>query len=113
MNQLRSILLIIALGFLFTPMSDTQALLEEFVLAQAEDAANLDFIPNSLFSITLPEQFDHGPSPSAVGFIPSGNSREVSFFSCFSGRLQAASGHYGNRPLFLLYHNLRFGDCLA
>lgn len=113
MNQLRSILLVFAFGFLSTPVFDAQALLEEFVLAQAEDAANLDFIPGSLLSIPAPEQFDHGPSSSGAGIISSRNFPELNQFFGFPGGLQVSSGHFGNRPLFLLYHNLRFGDCLA
>ncbi|MCB0572364.1 MAG: hypothetical protein KDC66_21500 [Phaeodactylibacter sp.] len=98
-------------GLLATPLYDTQAWFEEFVLAQAEDAANPDFISPTFQSPISQEKPDYeGPLPVAVLSSPANLSDTNPVFTPYI-KLQAGAGHRTNRPLFLLYHNFRFGGC--
>ena len=113
MNLIRIIFITFALGILSAPLLDNSGLLEEFALAMAEDVAAQDA------HLALP-QFDqpsdhlsYGPIPCFAGFSRLTEAYTQPMEASSSGLYQSPEGALNNRPLYLLYHNFRFCDCLS
>lgn len=109
----RFALLAFALGILATPLLDEGGSLEEFALSMAEDTAGQDA---SLVLIQPTDPSDGrspGPLPLFSGMAnPPGTaaSRPHPHPPACSATTTA---FFPNRPLYLLYHNFLFYDCLA
>ena len=113
MNLIRITFLTFALGILSTPLLDNSGLLEEFALSMAEDVAAQDAY------LALPQfnqPSDHlsfGPIPCFASLNRITEALPQPMEASSSGLYQSPEGALNNRPLYLLYHNFRFCDCLS
>ncbi|MCB0547193.1 MAG: hypothetical protein KDD19_06355 [Phaeodactylibacter sp.] len=113
LNLIRFALLIFALGVLTAPLLDNSGALEEFAFALAEDAADHDAYL-ALPQIVQPsDNHGNGPLPQLAGNISRAEGPTASFLSFHGSGLSLPQGFHSNRPLYLLYHNFLFYDCLA
>lgn len=112
-NLARFALLAFALGILATPLLDESGSLEEFALAIAEDTAGQD-VPLALIQSLYPsDDRSPGPLPLPGGIANPPGIAAGAPHSHLSACTTVATAPFPNRPLYLLYHNFLFYDCLA
>ena len=113
MNLIRITFLTFALGILSTPLLDNSGLLEEFALSMAEDVAAQDaYLALPQFLNPSDNQSD-GPAPLFSGISSRTETVETAIWSRDDSAAPTPAGFSTNRPLYLLYHNFLFYDCLA
>lgn len=113
MNLIRIALLTFAFGIFAFPLLDSKGVLEEYAFAMAEDAANQD-IYLALTQFSHPSgQHGNGPLPQPAALTSSSEKTAVHLPAACAPRVAAAKRSFSRRPLYLLYHNLRFYDCMA
>lgn len=113
MNLIRIALLTFAFGIFAFPLLDSKGVLEEYAFALAEDAANQD-IYLALTQFSHPScQHGNGPLPQPAGLTSSSEKTAVNLLMAYAPGVAPAGRSFSKRPLYLLYHNLRFYDCMA
>ena len=112
-NLIRIFFLIFALGVLAAPLLDRSGALEEFAFALAEDAADQDAHLALPQFLNLSDNQSDGPAPLFSGISSRTETVETAIWSRDDSAAPTPAGFSTNRPLYLLYHNFLFYDCLA
>ena len=112
-NLIRILFLTFALGVLATPLLDRSGALEEFAFAMAEDAADQDAYLALPQFLNLSDNQSDGPPPLFYGLSSRPETVATAIWSQDDPAAPTPAGFSTNRPLYLLYHNFLFYDCLA